>query len=123
MKVEIKNKVTELQALENALQSLNLHGYTVHKDVTRKAAYFLRDPEGYSLTGCWDYVRLNHFIMGYGKAHNMALNLHEELREALRKQYDRLLFFEQEAELSDQDKEIVNDMIQEMRPYITKNSQ
>lgn len=61
----------EIKALKNALDSLNLTGFTIHEAGQRlKGKYFLRDKEGNSLTGYWDYVRLNHFIMGYGKAFN-----------------------------------------------------
>lgn len=60
----------ELQALNNAVNSLNLTGFTVHVDQTKKGKYLLIDNEGTSLTGYWDYKALNHFIMGYGKAYN-----------------------------------------------------
>lgn len=56
----------ELQALRNALDHYNLTGYTVHQ--WYKATYHLTDDKGASLTGAWDYVQLNHFIMGYAKA-------------------------------------------------------
>ena len=55
----------ELQALKNALESLNLtgHGITLvgHK-------FVFTDETGLCLTGTWDYKSVNHFIMGYGVA-------------------------------------------------------
>lgn len=63
----------ELQALKNALESLNLKGYEVwpnHNGFRSKTTFLLRDDEGNSLTGSWTYSNLNHFIMGYGKAFN-----------------------------------------------------
>ena len=61
----------ELQALNNIVTNLNLTGCTVHVNHNggrKKETYFLRDSEGGTLTGSWTYDRLNHFIMGYGKA-------------------------------------------------------
>ncbi len=61
---------SEIQSLENALKSFGLSEYKVYADQARKGKYFLKDDKGNSITGYWDYVRLNHFIMGYGKAWN-----------------------------------------------------
>jgi len=62
----------ELQALKNALISLKLDGFEVwvnHNGFRTKTKTFcLRDNTGTSITGSWTYDRLNHFIMGYGKA-------------------------------------------------------
>lgn len=63
----------ELQALKNALISLNLKGYEIwanHNGFRSKTTFLLRDDEGNSIAGSWNYDRLNHFIMGYGKALN-----------------------------------------------------
>lgn len=69
----------ELQALRNSIEYHNLKGYTVHQNFTtdkRKSVgkYFLMDDKGTSLTGTWDYMKVNHFIMGYGKAFNKLKN-------------------------------------------------
>ncbi len=64
----LNNSELELQALNNALDSFGLNGYKVYSLPGRKITFLLRDSEGNSITGYWDYVRLNHFIMGYGKA-------------------------------------------------------
>jgi len=77
----MKQDNNELQALENAVNNLNLQGHKVFPAQGYKAKYFLRDNEGNTLTGSWDYTRLNHFIMGYGKAFNKfnpSLSLPEE---------------------------------------------
>ncbi len=74
----------ELQALNNALQHLKMEGYNVrvnHNGFRGKATFLLLDAEGTSLTGSWSYDRLNHFIMGYGKA--IAKTNAPELLEAL----------------------------------------
>ena len=67
----------ELQALKNALTSFNLKGYEVwpnHNGFRSKTTFLLRDEEGNSITGSWNYDRLNHFILGYGKAFEKANN-------------------------------------------------
>lgn len=71
----MKNTENELQALKNCLNHHNLGGYTVHEwqqqDKRKtKGKYFLVDDKGNSLTGHWDYLLINHFIAGYGKAFN-----------------------------------------------------
>jgi len=61
----------ELQALKNALISFNLKGFEVwpnHNGFRSKTTFLLRDDSGTSITGSWNYDRLNHFILGYGKA-------------------------------------------------------
>lgn len=65
-----KNYETELEALNNALDSLNLMGYKIFQSHSRKYQFCLIDDKGNYLTGFWNYVNLNHFIMGYGKAFN-----------------------------------------------------
>ena len=65
---------TEFEALNNALNSFELWGYKIHINRDSKK-YVLVDDKGMSLTGEWDYVRLNHFIMGYGKAFKKFNNL------------------------------------------------
>jgi hypothetical protein len=66
----------QLQALKNAVDNYGLKGYAVHQwqsgDGRATNKFFLVDNKGTSLTGHWDYVALNHFIMGYGKSHNNA---------------------------------------------------
>ena len=72
--MEKKTKQTkaenELQALRNALNSLELIGYNVYwyDEPRRKNKYFLVDDKGTSITGSWEYDKINHFILGYGKA-------------------------------------------------------
>lgn len=73
----------QIQALENALAHYGLTGYKIHP-AGGKEKFFVLDENSVSLTGSWDYTRINHFIMGYGKA---TLNLREQvrvLREALK---------------------------------------
>lgn len=65
-----KNYEAELEALNNALYSLNLTGYKIFQSHTRKYQFCLIDDKGNYLTGCWNYEQLNHFIVGYGKAFN-----------------------------------------------------
>lgn len=74
----MKQDNNELQALENAVNNLNLKGHKVYPAQGYKAKYFLRDNEGNTITGSWDYTRLNHFIMGYGKAFNKFTAEHPE---------------------------------------------
>lgn len=77
----------ELQALRNAIESLNLVGYEVHQYGNR-AKYFLTDNNKTSLTGEWDYIRLNHFIMGYGNAFNNHQSLKDENEKVKRLLHD-----------------------------------
>lgn len=64
-----QNTISEFEALNNAINSLNLKDYQVLCDNNKKnPRYCFRTPEGKCLTGWWDYEQLNHFIMGYGKA-------------------------------------------------------
>ena len=63
----------ELKSLKTAVESLNLKGYDVwvnHNGFRGKKTFFLKDEEGMSITGSWNYRDLNHFILGYGKAYN-----------------------------------------------------
>lgn len=65
-------RLHEFTALHNCLNHYNLTGYQIHEyfqqDKRRtKQMYFLTDEKGVSLTGHWEYLELNHFIMGYGK--------------------------------------------------------
>lgn len=59
---------SEMEALNNALNSFKMEGFTVYHQPMRTNTYFLRDPDGNSITGYWDYTKLNHFIMGFGAA-------------------------------------------------------
>jgi len=73
---QYNSTISELEALNNALNSYNLNGYQIHKywaDDKRKTKqmYFLTDDKGTSLTGHWYYTEIQHFIMGYGKAINL----------------------------------------------------
>lgn len=70
---EVKND--ELEALTNALNFHNLTGYKIHEwrtqDKRNKVKkYFVTDDKGVSITGGWDYISVNHFILGYGQAYN-----------------------------------------------------
>ena len=85
MKQDNKTKwENELQALKNIVSNLQLNGidvYVNHNGGRKNPTYFLRDETGNTITGSWDYTRLNHFIMGYGKAFNKfnpSLSLPEE---------------------------------------------
>lgn len=76
----------ELQALKNALISLNLKGYEVwvnHNGFRGKKTFLLRDDTGTALTGSCSYDRLNHFIMGYGKALK-SLSEHPQPTESIK---------------------------------------
>lgn len=63
-----------LQSLKNGLNHFKLTGYEVHQ-FQDKNKYTLNDNTGTSLTGWWDYDKLNHFILGYGKAVNKYKSL------------------------------------------------
>lgn len=86
----MKNIENELQALRNAIDSLNLKGYTVHETFLGNGKstgkYYLRNDEGISITGTWGYTELNHFILGYGKAMKAFKEKYLGLREPA-KQY------------------------------------
>lgn len=60
--------MNEKQALQNALNSLKLNGYKVTQNQIREGQYCLIDDNGNSLTGFWNFEKINHFILGYGKA-------------------------------------------------------
>lgn len=60
--------MNENSALQNALNSFKLKGYNVVESQLKKATYILVNDKGIRITGNWDYEKLNHFIMGYGKA-------------------------------------------------------
>ena len=65
------NAINELEALRNALKSFNLKGYEIYQDANqKKVTYCFVRIDKENLTGWWDYTRINHFIMGYGKAFN-----------------------------------------------------
>jgi len=66
-----QNNISEFEALTNAIKSNNLTGFTIKEYIPpscRNVKYVLVDDTGTSLTGTWDYEKVNHFIMGYGKA-------------------------------------------------------
>ena len=88
---EHTKRENELQALKNALDNCNLKGYEIFQSHTRKYQYCLIDDKGNYLTGFWNYVSLNHFIMGYGKALNKLLKAdNEALKEANRELLEAL---------------------------------
>lgn len=60
--------MNEISALQNALNSLKLKDYRVIESKQKKATYILVNDKGISITGNWNYEKINHFIMGYGKA-------------------------------------------------------
>lgn len=66
-----KKRKAELDALTNAVNNLNLENHKVLIDYSQRLLrrYFLVNDLGISLTGCWDYEKINHFIMGYAKAY------------------------------------------------------
>jgi len=85
----------EYEALFNALRSNKLDGYEIrvqdNNDARKKTTFYLIDDTKLSITGCWSYEKLNHFIMGYGKAMkkiNAATesgsNMHPIFTEALK---------------------------------------
>lgn len=66
-----QKRKTEFIALENAIISLNLEGHKVFIDYSQNllSRFYFVDDLGNSLTGSWSYEKINHFIMGYGKAY------------------------------------------------------
>lgn len=68
------NQLTELQALQNAANHVNL---TIHEEFTQDKRrkikkYFACDSNNRSVSGAWDYTRLNHFLLGWIKCKEVA---------------------------------------------------
>lgn len=70
----MKQEITELQALQNAVNHFRLYGLSVHQKVyedkrrTAKMYFLHNDKTGETISPVLDYENLNHFILGYGKA-------------------------------------------------------
>lgn len=71
--------INELQALQNALKSLNLDGYSVHQKQGKRPTYFVLDDKSVLITGSWDYDKVNHYIFGYAKGLQKAKTFEAEI--------------------------------------------